>query len=84
MARFRAIIQGCRGSASRLGSKRSGIDADINGWHGGISVRTWVDANRDMVCVSINGGSGGVGTPKVLYRGELTPYEVGIEEDKEE
>jgi hypothetical protein len=38
MAQYRAIIEGNRGEASRLGSKDSGISALINGWNNGIYV----------------------------------------------
>lgn len=38
MARFIGVIQGQRGEASRLGSKKSGIRAEINGWKLGVRV----------------------------------------------
>lgn len=38
MAQFRATIAGQRGEASRLGSKKSGITADVAGWMGGVRV----------------------------------------------
>lgn len=39
MAHYRAVIQGMRGEASRLGSQNSGIDTSVNGWKGGVEVR---------------------------------------------
>jgi hypothetical protein len=38
MAQFRATIRGQRGEASRLGSKKSGITANVNGWGIGVHV----------------------------------------------
>lgn len=59
MARFRATIQGCRGMASRLGGEKSGIDASINGWNIGISVRAYVnDKGQDIIEAWTTNGSG--------------------------
>lgn len=38
MAQFRAVVKGSRGPTSRLGSKRSGIVAEVNGWTLGVTV----------------------------------------------
>lgn len=38
MAQFRAVIAGQRGEASRLGNKKSGIVARVNGWDSGVRV----------------------------------------------
>ena len=59
MAQFRATIQGCRGEASRLGGKESGIRASVNGWRGGVSVEAIVNPNgNDEFRVYATGGSG--------------------------
>lgn len=58
MARFRATIQGNRGIASRLGTKRSGIVATIAGWHIGVRVTIDVDPHgRDIITIYETGGS---------------------------
>lgn len=61
MAHFRATIEGNRGQASRLGTKKSGIVATINGWD--IGVRVWIhfDENiqQDIIHIRQTGGSGG-------------------------
>jgi hypothetical protein len=63
MARFRAVIHGCRGEASRLGSEKSGISASVDGWNIGVNVRIWVnDAGKDQVEVYLSGGSNGYST----------------------
>ena len=56
MAHFRATIRGQRGQASRLGSKKSGITASINGWDLGVMVS---DSPDNGFIISINGGSNG-------------------------
>lgn len=59
MAQFRATIQGCRGEASRLGTKRSGITAKINGWNCGIVVFAEYDETlgKDVFHITKTGGS---------------------------
>lgn len=58
MARFRATIKGSRGTASRLGTKKSGLEASINGWNIGVDVSLWVDAQgHDRITVIRTGGS---------------------------
>ena len=60
MAQFRATIQGQRGQASRLGSTKSGIEARVNGWRGGVSVRAFVDENgKDRFNIFATSGSRG-------------------------
>jgi hypothetical protein len=60
MAQFRAVIQGMRGEASRLGGKTSGIQASINGWSSGISVNGYFDEKlqTDVFVVTLNEGNG--------------------------
>jgi hypothetical protein len=60
MAQFKADIQGQAGSASRLGSPRSGISAHVRGWHSGVKVRGYVDHNgADVFAVYVTSGSHG-------------------------
>jgi hypothetical protein len=59
MAQFRAEIQGDRGTASRQGSKRSGINGHIHGWNTGARVQLYYDpvTDKDQVRVYRTGGS---------------------------
>jgi len=60
MAHFRGIIKGNRGESSRLGSKNSGISAQINGWNTGVDV--WgvcSDEGGDRFEIRATGGSNG-------------------------
>ncbi len=62
MAQFYAVIQGNRGAASRMGSKGSGIEGHIRGWHIGARVYVHYDKEKDKDVVSIyktNGSNGG-------------------------
>ncbi len=59
MSHFYADIQGNRGGATRGGSKDSGINGHIRGWHSGVRVACYVDdEGRDVVDVYATHGSG--------------------------
>lgn len=57
MARFRAVIQGNRGSASRLGSAHSGLQANVNGWDVGVEVAAHAEGENDSFFIYMTGGS---------------------------
>ena len=52
MAHFYAEIQGNRGSATRIGTKHSGMWVHIRGWNRGIYVKAWVNEQGED-CFSI-------------------------------
>lgn len=60
MAQFYAEIQGSRGLASRMGSKKSGIWAHIRGWNNGVSINGIHDheEDEDIFEISVTSGSG--------------------------
>ena len=68
MAQYRAIIQGNRGNVSRLGSKKSGISAEINGWNKGVFVfgRFNKETGKDEFIVEETGGSMGSAPKKII------------------
>jgi len=67
MAQFIAEIKGSRGSVTRLGSKKSGIWASVNGWRSGVDVIAETDANgRDLFKVYKTGGSNGAFSAKLV------------------
>lgn len=71
MARFRAVIKGNRGAASRLGTKSSGIRADVNGWNVGVCVIASVDSRgNDVIRVYRTGGSNGTRDELIATIGE--------------
>lgn len=61
MAHFYSTIQGSRGSASRCGTKNSGLTATANGWD--IGSEAWLHHNhtldRDEVTLYVTTGSNG-------------------------
>lgn len=57
MAQFRAVIRGQRGEASRLGNKKSGLTAVVNGWDSGVRVEAWHVDNADAFHVYATKGS---------------------------
>lgn len=61
MAHFRAVIQGQRGEASRLGSSRTGIRATVNGWNSGVRVEgsALADNAGDFFHIFATAGSNG-------------------------
>lgn len=71
MAHFRGVLQGRRGSTSRLGDKGKGIHATLNGWNFGLYVELSHDeepdsgSGLDVVRVYQTKGSNG-GGEKVL------------------
>lgn len=69
MAQFRAIIRGQRGEASRLGSKKGGIIATVNGWNNGVTVVGTHDekTGEDRFVVSVNGGSNGASPESMVF-----------------
>ena len=68
MARFRGTIQGqATDEVSRLGTASSGIEAKINGWNAGVSVRAYVTTNsRDGFSVYATSGSNGNKPEKLI------------------
>lgn len=76
MAKFRGIVQGQRGEASRLGGKSSGIHVQANGWHMGVKVNGYVNAaGEDEFEISLTGGSSGWCAPKII--GAFTKKDLG-------
>ena len=69
MAQFRGWMQGQRGGTSRLGSKRSGLQATVDGWDAGIEVRAVWDEilGVDVFYVYATGGSNGRGGLKLIF-----------------
>ena len=59
MAQFYADIQGNRGQATRMGTKKSGLDGHIRGWH--IGAKVWMHYNtltkEDEVTIDLTSGS---------------------------
>lgn len=68
MAQFRATIKGNRGTASRLGTKKSGITARINGWNIGARVDILHDekTGKDKIYIYATSGSNGAGMDKSI------------------
>lgn len=59
MARFRAVVIGGRGSASRLGTVRAPVEARVNGWDVGVRVIAEAVGDADVFYVYATGGSNG-------------------------
>lgn len=58
MAHFRAIIQGQRGEASRLGSKKSGLTGEVAGWTAGVRLSAHAGEEGDTIQVIADAGNG--------------------------
>lgn len=73
MAQYRALIQGNRGTASRLGHKADGIVADVNGWNSGVNVFGHYDGDDigDVFDITMTTGSSGNGNQKKIGRIKL-------------
>ena len=57
MAHFRGTLQGGRGVASRLGTKKSGLYLTANGWNIGVKVLVNHVNGVDVIDVYRTGGS---------------------------
>lgn len=68
MAQFYADIQGNRGRATRMGTKKSGLGGHIRGWH--VGARVWMGYNEktqeDECTIDLTSGSQGSGMTKRL------------------
>lgn len=77
MGRFYAEIQGSRGSATRKGTKKSGIRGHIRGWHLGVKVKCYVNEYGNDVCqVWLTGGSSN--PIEIKYLGEFVEPSVAV------
>lgn len=72
MAHFRGTIEGQRGEASRLGSKKSGLTVAACSWQGSVLVTLDHDeaTGKDVATVALQPHHGS-GIAKVLYRGPV-------------
>jgi len=61
MSHFYGDLQGNRGMATRQGTRASGIDAHVRGWHVGARVIVNEVEGVDVVKVYRTGGSGNPG-----------------------
>lgn len=78
MGHFRGTLQGNRGGASRLGSKDSGLHANIASWEGAVIVDLWHDAERGVDMASVRLALHyGAGVSKQLYQGPVSGEERG-------
>ena len=57
MGQFYAEIQGNRGSATRMGSKSSGMWAHIRGWSTGVKIYISHVNGQDVISIEKTGGS---------------------------
>ena len=68
MAQYYASIQGNRGQATRMGTKSSGLDGHVRGWH--IGCRAYMSYNeeteQDEVTIYLTSGSTGHKQSKLL------------------
>lgn len=83
MAHFRGTIQGHRGLASRLGSKASGLSANLASWQGAVSVELYSAQGTDYVRIELRQHVNGAGQwpPKSLYDGPISGYTETVPND---
>ena len=72
MSHFYGTLTGCRGEASRCGSKKSGMETYCASWKGAIRCMAYFDeaTGKDMVRVEKTTWQG-KGEYKLLYLGEI-------------
>lgn len=66
MAHFIANVEGNRGSASRTGTKNSGITSHTRGWNLGVRVEMKHEDGEDVAYVYETGGSNRIGQEEII------------------
>ena len=66
MTQYRGVVEGGRGSVSRLGHKTSGLTVKANGWHLGITVEASYRDGKDVFEVYKTGGSANGSTRELI------------------
>ena len=66
MAQYRGIVEGGRGSTSRLGHKTTGLTVKANGWQLGITVEASYRNGQDVFEVYKTGGSNNGSTRELI------------------
>lgn len=71
MSKLYSSIQGCRGEATRCGSKSSGVRASVQSWQGSLISYMELDDNENpVVTLKTSGGSSSYGN-ETIFRGSL-------------
>jgi hypothetical protein len=81
MAQFRGTLKGNRGQASRLGTKRTGLEATANGCNIGVDIELVHNATteKDELRVWLTGGSNGSRYQQIVtWREGETPETVRV------
>ncbi len=71
MSHFYGTLQGSRGTATRCGTKNSGLQTNAAGWRGAIQVTIFEDNGVDRFKVSLVPWQNSGGQSVVLATGEL-------------
>lgn len=75
MAQFYGVLNGSRGTATRCGTKRSGMTATAASWSGAVRVNVYEDAEGHERAVVELIPWHGRGTSRVLYTGLVSGQE---------
>ena len=71
MSALYGSLQGCRGEATRCGSKNSGVRASVQSWNGSLVSYMDLDENgKPVVTLKTSEGSSGYGS-ETIFRGSL-------------
>ena len=71
MSALYGSLQGCRGEATRTGSKNSGIRASVQSWNGSLVSYMDLDENgKPVITLKTSEGSSGYGS-ETVFRGSL-------------
>ena len=71
MSALYGSLQGCRGEATRCGSKNSGVRASVQSWNGSLVSYMDLDENgKPVITLKTSEGSSGYGS-ETIFRGSL-------------
>ena len=71
MSKLYGSLQGCRGEATRCGSKSSGVRASVQSWQGSLISYMDLDDNENpIITLKTSDGSSGYGS-ETIFTGSL-------------
>lgn len=83
MSKLYCTIQGCRGEATRCGSKNSGVRASLQSWQGSLISYMDLDDNENpIITLKTSGGSSSYGN-ETIFRGSLEELKAKLKAQSE-
>lgn len=72
MAHFYGTLQGSRGTATRLGTEKSGMQVSAQSWDGSVIVKLWQNSNDETWCTIYYAEGSSSGGEHILWESPLS------------